>query len=118
MSNLKLPEMNYSNLAKLTGIRGTWTKIGYKTFIRMADNRTVEVKHFDSVIAQVSLTKTVIDNHGYHTSTTANRLNRIVFANTGMHVQIKNREMVVRYPDSDVTRPVVGEIHLYNKEHI
>lgn len=115
MSNLKLPAMDYANLRKLTGLRGTWTKIAYQTWVRMADDATVEVKHHDSIIARVSLTKTVIDNHGYHTVTTANRLNRIVYANTGMYVCIHQREMKVRYSGTNTMRPVNGEVTLYNK---
>lgn len=114
MSNLKMPAMDYANLRKLTGLRGSWTKIAYKTWVRMTDDATVEVKHHNSVIANVSATKTVFNNHGYHTKTTADRLNRIVFANTGLHIGITNYQMVVRNKHGEAPMNS-GDNILYNK---
>lgn len=119
MSNLKLPAMDYHNLRQLAnaGNGEAWTKIAYQTWIRR-DGAEIHVKHHNSVIARVSLTKTVIDNHGYHTTTTANRLDRIVYANTGMHVCIRNFQMVLRYDGTNTIRPIDGEKTIYNKEMV
>jgi hypothetical protein len=124
MSNLKLPEMSFTNLRELLvkndALDGQWVKLAYATFIRKADvNNAIEIRHHNSIIATVSLTDTIIDPHGFHTATTANRLNKIVYANTGMHVCLrypqKNYQLYVRYAGTDTMRPINGPTKLYNK---
>ena len=98
MSNLKLPSLEYANLRKLALARPDkfWVPIAYKTWVALVDNR-VQVKHHDTVIATVDSTKVVVTHGGYHTRTTANRLNAIVYANCGFWVGIKNGELELRF---------------------
>ena len=116
MSNLNLPAMDYANLCKLANKGTKWVKIGYQTWVRRDEesDHVVKVKHHNSIIANVSETKTVFNNHGYHTKTTADRLNRIVFANTGLHIGITNYQMVVRnkYGEAPMNS---GDNIIYNK---
>lgn len=99
MSNLKLPDISYSNLVQIAG--DDWKKIAYETYAKRVPNyerglTAVYVRHFNSTIAIVLPDVVVVDNHGYHTRTTANRLNEIVFSNTGHHIGITKGVMVFR----------------------
>jgi hypothetical protein len=102
MSNLKLPTMSYENLSSLAPRDGSWKKVAYATWIRhiFIGNGIVEVKHHASIIATITKKRVVLDNHGYNTPTTSNRLNRIVRDNgiTDRWVGIKQYSMGVRGP--------------------
>lgn len=99
MSNLKLPDMSYSSLIELTSDSGDkWKKIAYATFIRRCPVHSSEVmvKHHDSVIATINGGAIEMDNHGYHSSTTSNRLNKIARDNDlEFFIAIRNFEMVL-----------------------
>lgn len=114
MTNLKLPELDYANLLKLADKGSEWVKIGYQTFVRRdtESSHVVCVRHFNSTIAWVSAAKTVFNNQGYQSRTTADRLDRILYPNTGWRVGITNGEMVLR---NDGEMPVTaGDNIIYN----
>ena len=115
MSNLKLPAMEYANLRKLALARPDkfWVPIAYKTWVALVDNR-VQVKHHDTVIATVDSTKVIVTHRGYHSSTTANRLNKIVYQNCGFWVGIKNGSLELRFKDGKPLPLPDGQV-LYTK---
>ena len=101
MSNLKLPTMSYDNLTKLA--KGYETKIAYATTIERYDDSParIVIRQHGNMIAQVTPDIIVIDNCGYDSSTTANRLRKIMQDNMlGYYVRIRDFEM-----------------RLYNAEH-
>ena len=118
MSNLNLPEMDYYTLRQIANSDRNsgkpWVKIGYQTFIRL-DGSHVLVRHHDTVIADISTTQVYLYHGGYHSPTTANRLNKILFANCGFHVGIKNRTLEVRYPNTDTRKPLLNGDGFYMK---
>lgn len=103
MSNLKLPTMSYESLFKLAPTNGDWKKIAYATFVRRGTigGSVIQVKHHETVIANLTKEFFEIHNGGYNTPTTANRLNRIVRDNgiTDRWVGIKQYSM--RVSDKD-----------------
>lgn len=118
MSNLNLPEMDYYTLRQIANSDRNsgkpWAKIGYQTWIRR-DGAHVLVKHHDTVIADISQTAVKLFHEGYHSSTTANRMNRILYANCGHHVGIKNGSLEVRYPKSNTTARLTNGDRFYTK---
>lgn len=116
MSNLKLPAMDYANLRKLALARPDkfWVPIAYQTWVALVDNK-VQVKHHDTVIATVDSTKVVVTHGGYHTRTTANRLNAIVYANCGFWVGIKRGELELRFRNSN-SLPLEDGQELFTKQ--
>lgn len=117
MSNLKLPAMDYANLCKLANKGTKWVKIGYKTWVRRDEEsgHVVKIKHHNSIIANVSATKVWLYHHDYHTRTTANRLDRILFANAGFHVGIKGGLLEVRYPNGEDSERLPSECAFYTR---
>lgn len=119
MSNLKLPEMDYFTLRQIANdpdskVVGGWIKLAYQTWIRR-DGAHVLVKHHDTVIADISQTAVKLFHEGHHSSTTANRMNRILYANCGHHVGIKNGSLEVRYPKSNTTARLTNGDRFYTK---
>lgn len=119
MSNLKLPDMSFKNLYKILPHNDEWTKIAYATYarVRSADidvEVSIQVKHHDTIIATIwgntdhfAVRSIELNNGGYISSTTTNRLNEIAYDNTdpGYKVWVarKNGLQVFRYqsgPDS------------------
>lgn len=86
MTNLKLPEMSFKNLSKLAPSNGNWKKIAYATYVRnvLIGQGIVEVKHHNSVIANIFELGVDLDNHGYNSRSTAHRMNQILRDN-GVH---------------------------------
>ena len=94
MSNLKLPTMSYDNLTKLS--KGYEIKIAYATTIESYDDspKRIVIRQHGNIIAQVTPDIIVIDNCGYDSSTTANRLRKIMHDNNlGYYVRIRDFEM-------------------------
>ena len=119
MSNLKLPEMDYYTLRQIADnpdskVVGEWIKLAYQTFI-LRDGAHVLVKHHDTVIADISQTEVKLYHEGFHSPTTANRLNRILYANCGHHVGLKDRTLQVRYPNTGTTAPLLNGDRFYTK---
>ena len=103
MSNLKLPNMSYENLLTLTPENSAWKKIAYATFIDQGslNPNSVRIMHHESVIAVVSANSVTLDNHGYDSSTTANRLSKIAYDNgIDARIAIRGGEMVVLNPET------------------
>ena len=117
MSNLKLPALDYANLIKLANNGDTWVKIGYQTSVRREPGNfaAVQLRHHDTVIATVTSTHTIVTHGGYHSKTTADRLNRVVYANTGFHIGIKNFELEIRYGHNESMR-LPAEQSFYNRD--
>lgn len=116
MSNLKLPAMDYANLRKLALARPdkVWVPIAYRTWVHLAQHDTVEVKHHDTVIASINRDMVEVTHGGYHTRTTANRLNAIVYANCGFWVGIKNGRLELRFKEGKAIPLPDGQV-LYTK---
>ncbi|ABE67743.1 hypothetical protein Wildcat_163 [Mycobacterium phage Wildcat] len=121
MTNLQLPAMTYANLHALANGSRTWVKIAYATWVRETTEGhavpvpAIEVRHHNTVIAIVSSRQTWVSNGGYVTRTTANRLDRILFANTGIHVGIKNGSMEFRYRDGRTLPWLNSDYAFYHK---
>lgn len=87
MSNLKLPGMTIANLKR---VRKTDGPIGYKTDIMWnADKTKVGIYHHNSLIAVIDESGTKghrrivsVSTAGWHSKTTIDRLNRILYQNT------------------------------------
>lgn len=110
MSNLKLPDMSYSNLMKLTAATGDkWRKVAYETYVKRQDN-DVLVKHHSSVIARVSESHTILDNNGYVSSTTTGRMHAIATANTDYKVAIRNRSQALLDWDCKIQKDISWSI--------
>jgi len=112
MSNLKLPSLEYANLLKLASAGESWVKIGYETYVRRdsESSHVVKVRHHSTVIANVSATKVQAFSGGYHSTTTANRLNRIIYPNCGFHIGIKNGALEIRYGHNETMPFKDGQI--------
>lgn len=118
MSNLKLPAMDYYSLRQVANDEKNsgkhWIKIAYQTFIRR-DGAHVLVKHHETVIADISQTAVKLYHEGFHTRTTANRLNHILYSNCGHHVGMKNGHLEVRYPRTGTTARLINGDRFYTK---
>lgn len=90
MSNLKLPCMSFENLSTMKFPASG--KIAHNTWIRRFPD-CVEVIYHATVIAIVYSDKVAISNGGWHTVTTANRLNAITRDNGLGYVNIRKGEM-------------------------
>lgn len=90
MSNLKLPRMSFDNLATMKFPASG--KIAHNTWIRRFPD-CVEVIYHATVIAIIYRDNVVISNGGWHTVTTANRLNAITRDNGMGYVNIRQGEM-------------------------
>ena len=117
MSNLKLPELTYESLCELANKGDRWVKIGYETHVRRdaESPHVVKIRHHSTVIANVSATKVVLYHGGYHSRTTADRLNRILYPNCGHHVGMKNGSLEVRYPKDGTTTSLCNGDIFYTK---
>lgn len=102
MSNLQLPTMSYARLSTLDV--GKSGKIGYATHIGRCDN-AVTVFHHGHPIATITPDEVTLDNCGYHTRTTADRLHRIARANNVGRVNIR-RGVMVFTPNGESATPV------------
>lgn len=91
MSNLKLPCMSFDNLASMRVPASG--KIAHNTWIKRFPG-SVDVIYHTTVIATVYRDKVAISNGGWHTVTTANRLNAITRDNGYGYVSIRNGEML------------------------
>lgn len=85
MSNLNLPRMTYANLATLTKGRIDRVSIAYKTTVERSNSGGLRgswdlflVRHHGNPIAEIGPDFFTIDNGGWNSRTTADRLNRIV----------------------------------------
>lgn len=103
MSNLKLPEMSLKNLLKLAPSDGDWKKIANATWIRRQGDIDpyVEVKHHHTIIASINAKVLMVTNGGFHTLTTAKRLNQIVRDNgvEDRWIGIRQGDMYALGPD-------------------
>lgn len=91
MSNLKLPNLSYSNLKALTGGRYGKT-IAYATTATDSDT-LITVSHHGNEIADVSADSVILMTAGWHSQTTAARLNRLLvdnLSNTPYRVGIRD----------------------------
>lgn len=92
MTNLKLPSLNYPELAELLRNRGSWeVTIGYKTKATLWHTSPgypeIEVLHHGNEIASIEPYKIWLSNAGWHSATTADRLNRIAKDN-GLPIRV------------------------------
>lgn len=82
MSNLNLPAMTYTTLNAM--LHNAWLKgkdrvtIAYETTIQWGHNNSVIVRHHNNQIAAITPDAFTLDNAGWDTRTTADRLNRIL----------------------------------------
>lgn len=79
MSNLKLPKMSFYNLNRLLGNRWSET-LAYATTAERDGDRTILVRHHGNAIATISDDVVTLSTAGWHSRTTANRLNAILAA--------------------------------------
>jgi hypothetical protein len=101
MSNLSLPKMTYANLNSVLGST-KWgrAQLAYATTIERV-NDAIYVKHHENVIAVLEPDSVYVTNCGYETSTTANRLRKILSDNSiPFSVRIKQFSMrLIRVAD-------------------
>lgn len=79
MSNLNLPKMSFDNLNRLLGNRTAKT-LAYATTAERDGDRTIIVRHHGNAIATISDDVVTLSTAGWHSRTTANRLNAILAA--------------------------------------
>ena len=114
MTNLQLPNLAYSNLARLS--KGTgWTRIAYQTYVQATtDPRDLNsrgdlimaVRHFDTTIAVVHENGTVeVNNGGYASRTTTHRLDAILRDNRSS-VRLAIRKSVVTILRADTLEQI------------
>ncbi len=84
MSNLKLPNLSYSNLQEILSTKSR-VRIAYATEVMRAyvgKQESMVLLHHDNIIASMPDADTLyIDNHGWHSRTTAQRIDRILMDN-------------------------------------
>jgi hypothetical protein len=109
VTNLKLPPLTYDSLSQILAWQ-PWSKIGYATTIER-DYRykeVISIVHHGAVIADVSPGEVFLRQVGYHSQTTAHRLNRVCVDN-GLETRVgfrkgwmcmlwKNGSKTVEYP--------------------
>lgn len=84
MSNLNLPKLTYANLATLTRARTDRVKLAYETTAERikasngASWDTFLIRHHGNVIAEIGPDYMTLDNGGWNSRTTANRLHTIL----------------------------------------
>lgn len=101
MSNLKLPNMSYTALKNMHIPRSG--KIAYATTLEThtEEPETLIVRHHGNPIAVIAPWSVTVDNCGWHTVTTANRIDRILFDNgTKFRCAIKGGRMILRNTDN------------------
>lgn len=109
MSNLKLPNMSRESLLATVSSKDYWTKIAYATHVHLAD--TVLIKHHDTVIAELHKDSVTLNNGGYNSTTTSNRLNKIARDNSlPIFVAIRNYNMVAL----DNNHKIIPDVSLSN----
>lgn len=93
MSNLKLPTMSFSALMARYSLTSKPTKLAYATTAEYVNGHIV-IRQHGNRIAVITHDIIVIDNCGYDSSTTANRLRKIMHDNNlGYYVRIRDFEM-------------------------
>lgn len=116
MSNLSLPKMTHVTLtnmllnAEAKGKRGP-LKIAYETTIERTPgtNHNILVRHHGNPIADIGPDFFTLDNAGWHSVTTANRLNHILRDN--------QTTLPIRTPDSpSLTDRLWYFVHVKNGE--
>lgn len=96
MTNLKMPNMSYDNLREmLKDSTGDTKKIAYATHARLSHGDVIYVYHHGNTIAAILPDRVNLSNAGYHTKTTAHRLNLIACANGVGKVYIRDFNMRV-----------------------
>jgi hypothetical protein len=108
MSNLKLPDMSYSNLMKLTSSTGDkWRKVAYETYVRRStvNPKTVEVKHHNSVIGTLTEFGLNLDNNDWVSKTTTHRMHALATANTNFKVAMRKGANVLMDWDCTIKGP-------------
>lgn len=84
MSNLNLPRMTYANLATLTRARTDRVKLAYETTaerVRASNGASWDaflIRHHGNAIAEIGPDYFTLDNGGWNSRTTADRLQRIL----------------------------------------
>ncbi len=80
MSNLNLPKMTYGTLsAMVRDSRNYQAELAYKTTAEYGDGgHTVVIRHHGNPIAEIGEHFFTLDNAGWHSRTTSDRLNRIL----------------------------------------
>lgn len=95
MSNLKLPTMTHANLRKLLGKRPS-IKLAYATEAHAEHGSDrISVTQHDNVIAVLTGDTLYVDNCGYDSATTANRLRKILHDN-GLDYYVRIRDFGMR----------------------
>ena len=90
MTNLKMPNMSHDNLRELLeGSGGKPKKIAYASHAMMWEDETIAVYHHENLIAAILPDIVRLTNAGWHTKTTAHRLDLIAYANGVGRVRIR-----------------------------
>lgn len=98
MSNLKMPTMTYENLSKILGSKSE-KKICYATEIASYPGG-IRVTQHGNTIANISESSVMVTNAGWDSSTTANRLRKIMNDNNiGFYVRVRNFGMRLFAPN-------------------
>lgn len=113
MSNLNLPKLTYANLATLTRGRIDRVKLAYETTAERSTYGTWDtflIRHHGNVIAEIGPDSFTLDNAGWNSRTTADRLHRILKDNDANYsatcrqsrIEIRRNDKVVRVLDESV----------------
>ena len=117
MTNLKLPPLTYDSLNALLAGR-PYRKIGYATTVER-DYRykdIISIVHHGAVIADVSQGEVYLRQAGYHSQTTAHRLNRVCVDN-GLETRVGFRKgwmcMLLDTGSKTIEYPIKGDQTLF-----
>lgn len=94
MSNLNLPSLKHSDLRKFLGTRPS-CKLAFATYaLNVHGSDVIQIKHHDSIIAEIQPDHIELDNHGFESQTTAARMDRVLRDNGfNYRIAIRQREM-------------------------
>lgn len=105
MRGLKLPTMTHENLTKIIEAarsKGQWpAQLAFATTAEYASDGNIVVKHHGNPIAHIGRTWFTLSNAGWHTSTTADRLDKIITDNAPTPNPVRDGEVRFRATISD-----------------
>ena len=121
MSNLNLPKLTYGNLTKLIDAsKRDIITLAYKTTAEYFRNGAVLIRHHGNPIAEIALDYFTVDNAGWNSRTTSDRLNRVLRDNNADHytISIKQGAMILTEYHEPIQTGNRAIAHIYTPERI
>jgi len=121
MSNLNLPKLTYGNLTKLIDVsKRDRIKLAYETTAERTPYGTIGIRHHGNPIADIGPDHFTLDNAGWNSRTTSDRLNRILRDNNADYymISIKQGIMVLTEYHQPIQTGDRKVAHTYTPERI